>query len=105
MESFPWKELGILLSYAITGLLGVIVKTVWDATQELRNDLGKLREELARNYMPRVEIREVIDDVIEEVRTVVQELKAHEIRERAWHKETVDEIMKRMHHDYRRRED
>ena len=92
MESFPWKEMGIFLSYALMGLLGVVVKTLWDAMQELRTDLAKLREELARNYMPRVEIREVVDDVIDEIRTVVKELKEHELREQQWHKEALAQV-------------
>lgn len=92
METELWKELGIFMSYAVSALLGVVVKTLWDAVQELRKDLSKLREEIARDYMPRIEIRDLFDQLIHEVRGVGTSLLQHESREREWHKETVNEV-------------
>jgi hypothetical protein len=100
---FPWKELGIFVSYTLTGILGMIVKTVWDATQELRTDLSKLREEIARDYMPRVEVRDMLEQVLDAVKSVGSDLKSHEQREMAWHKETVDQVHK-MHVEQARHE-
>lgn len=87
-----WREVGIFMSYAVSALLGVIVKTLWDAVYELRRDLSNLREEIAKDYMPRVEIRDLFEQLIHEVREVGSSLEAHEDRERKWHKETVDEV-------------
>lgn len=96
-----WKDFGIFVSYAFTALLGVVTKTLWDAVQELRKDLARLREEIARDYMPRIEIRDLFEQLINEIRGVSNGLMAHEQRERQWHKETVDEVH-RLHIEHAR---
>lgn len=96
-----WKDFGIFVSYAFSALLGVIVKTLWDAVQELRKDLARLREEIAKDYMPRIEIRDIFEQLLSEVRAVNNGLIAHEQRERQWHKETVDEVH-RLHLEHAR---
>ena len=88
----PWEQLATFLSYGLMGIGGWIMKAIWSAVRELQIDLSKLREELGKDYMPRVEIKELFDNILYEIREVKNELKAHETREFNWHKQTVNQI-------------
>jgi hypothetical protein len=88
----PWQELATFLSYGVMAIGGWILKSIWTAVRELQIDLSKLREEIGKDYMPRIEIKELFDNILYEIREVKHELKAHESREFAWHKQTVAEV-------------
>lgn len=88
----PWEQLATYLSYGIMGIGGWILKSIWNAVRELQIDLSKLREEIGKDYMPRVEIKELFDNILYEIREVKHELKAHETREYSWHKQTIAEV-------------
>ena len=80
------------LVYASLGVGGWFLRQLWDAVQNLRKDLSLLREELARDYMPRTEIRTMFENIIDEIRLIGTELRAHEQREFAWTKQIVSEL-------------
>lgn len=65
--------LGAFLGLAQAGL-GWFAKTLWDAVQELKRDLASLREELAKDYVPKVEYREFIVEIREMFRTIDSKL-------------------------------
>ena len=47
----------------VLAISGWIAKTLWDAVQELKGDLAKLREELPKTYTPKEDFRVAIDKV------------------------------------------
>jgi len=74
------SEINIILFIigAVLGLaqavLGWFAKTLWDAVQELKRDLAGLREELAKDYVPKVEYRDFIVEIREMFRTIDSKL-------------------------------
>ena len=48
--------------------LGWFARVLWVAVRDLEKDLGKLREELPRTYLPKSEAREAIGDLTREMR-------------------------------------
>lgn len=94
----PWEQLAILLSYGFFGIGGWILKSIWTAVRELQIDVSKLREEIGKDYMPRIEIKELFDNILYEIREVKHELKAHENREYTWHKQTIAEVVDKSKH-------
>lgn len=50
--------------YNITfAVMGFVLRTVWEAVQELKADLAKLREELPREYCIKVDLDKRFDRV------------------------------------------
>jgi hypothetical protein len=49
---------GIALS-----VIGWFARTLWDAVQELKTDLSKLREELAKDYVPKDDFKEGMSEI------------------------------------------
>jgi len=45
------------------GVTGWWAKTVWNAVQELKSDLAKLREEIPKEYIPKNEFHEGIKEL------------------------------------------
>jgi len=45
------------------GIIGWWAKTVWNAVQELKSDLAKLREEIPKEYIPKNEFHEGIKEL------------------------------------------
>lgn len=80
--------------YVALGVSGWFMKTLWNAVEELKDDLYTLKENLGKNYMPRDEVRDLYEQILRSIEGLHSELKAHEIREFAWHKETVRELTK-----------
>lgn len=74
----PWEQLAIFLSYGFFGVGGWLLKSIWNAVRELQVDLSKLREEVGKDYMPRVEIKELFDNILYEIREVKHELKSQD---------------------------
>lgn len=56
--------LGGILGVAQT-VLGWFAKTLWDAVQDLKNDLAKLREELAKDYVPKEDFKDSLREIKE----------------------------------------
>ena len=44
-------------------IVGWFARELWAAVKELKNDLAKLREEVIREFVPRVDYREDMRDV------------------------------------------
>jgi hypothetical protein len=51
MQVLDWMYSAILL------ISGFILRTLWEAVQELKSDLAKLREELPKEYVARDDYR------------------------------------------------
>jgi hypothetical protein len=43
--------------------MGWFARTLWDAVQELKTDLSKLREELAKDYVPKDDFKEGMSEI------------------------------------------
>lgn len=89
----PWEQLATYLSYTVMAVGGWFLKALWTAVRELQVDLSRLREEIGKDYMPRIEIKELFDSILYEIREVKNELKDHEKREYSWHRQTIAEVM------------
>jgi hypothetical protein len=44
-------------------IMGWFARTLWDAVQELKTDLSKLREELAKDYVPKDDFKEGMTEI------------------------------------------
>jgi len=60
MELQSIINLGIGLGFTAVGWWA---KTVWNAVQELKTDLAKLREEIPKEYIPKNEFHEGIKEL------------------------------------------
>ena len=78
--------------YAALAVGGWFMKSLWQAVSMLKDDLHEIKEDLGRNYVPRDEIRDYHEQTLRAIENLHNELKQHEIREYAWHKETVHEL-------------
>lgn len=61
--------LGCLLS-----ILGWIARTLWDAVTALKDDLAKLREELAKDYVSKDDFKSVSDNIIRKLDRIEDKL-------------------------------
>jgi len=57
MQVLDWVYNAILL------VGGYLLRTLWEAVQELKSDLAKLREELPKDYVARDDYREDIREI------------------------------------------
>ena len=48
---------------AALAAIGWIARTLWDAVQNLKDDLAKLREEIAKDYVPRNDFKEFAGEI------------------------------------------
>lgn len=70
-----------IVLFIVGGILGVaqaalgwFAKTLWDAVQDLKDDLAKLREELAKDYVAKPDFREALTEIREMFRTIDSKL-------------------------------
>lgn len=52
----------LILGAGLTAI-GWLAKTLWNAVQELKTDLAKLREEIPKEYIPKNEFHEGIKEL------------------------------------------
>lgn len=64
----PAQDMINLLAGVGFSALGWFARVLWVAVRDLEKDLAKLREELPRTYLPKVEAREAINDLTKEMR-------------------------------------
>jgi hypothetical protein len=64
MDNTVFVILGGILGVAQT-VLGWFAKTLWDAVQDLKTDLSKLREELAKDYVPKEDFKDSLREIKE----------------------------------------
>ena len=64
------EDIITIILFVIGGMLGIaqavlgwFAKTLWDAVQGLKSDLSELREELAKDYVPKVEYKEMLTEI------------------------------------------
>jgi hypothetical protein len=48
---------------SVLAIMGWFARTLWDAVQELKTDLSKLREELAKDYVPKDDFKEGMSEI------------------------------------------
>ena len=48
---------------SVLAIMGWFARTLWDAVQELKQDLSKLREELAKDYVPKDDFKEGMSEI------------------------------------------
>ena len=46
-----WEQVGIAALSFVTGVLGWILRELWDAVKELRRDVGALEVKVANDYL------------------------------------------------------
>lgn len=56
------------------GVCGWFARELWTAVKELRGDLSKLREELARDYVSKGDFRDALHEIKTEVRSGLQRI-------------------------------
>ncbi len=56
------------------GVFGWFARQLWDAVTELKRDLAKLREELAKDYVPKDDFRSLADEVRAMFREIINKL-------------------------------
>jgi len=61
--------LGVLLS-----ILGWIARTLWDAVTSLKDDLARLREELAKNYVSKDDFKTLSESIIRKLDRIEDKL-------------------------------
>ena len=81
--------------YASLAVGGWFMKSIWTAVGLLKDDLHELKTDLGKNYVPRDEIRDYNENILRAIENLHNDLKQHEIREYAWHKETVRELVEK----------
>jgi len=65
------------LNFALAGtsaLLGWLGKTVWQNVRELTDDLGHLREEIAKHYVLKDDFHRVADRLFEKLDLIFEKL-------------------------------
>jgi len=53
---------------------GWFARTLWDAVQELKSDLGNLRVEIAKDYVPRNDFNRLGDELKEMLKAIFEKL-------------------------------
>ena len=53
---------------------GWFARTLWDAVQELKSDLGTLRVEIAKDYVPRNDFNRLGDELKELLKAISEKL-------------------------------
>lgn len=56
------------------GVVGWFARQIWDAVNELKGDLSKLREELAKDYVPKDDFKSFAQEIREMFREISHKL-------------------------------
>lgn len=56
------------------GVMGWFARQLWDAVKELKTDLAKLREEIAKDYVPRDDFKDFAKELREMFTTIRDKL-------------------------------
>ena len=56
-----------LLIYPALAFGGWILHVVWGAVKQLQEDMSNLRENVGKNYVPRDELRNMFDRILDEI--------------------------------------
>lgn len=65
----------------ISGLLGWFAKTLWNAVQELKDDLSRLREELPKTYLQKDDFSEFRHELLTKVDKILDRLERKQDKE------------------------
>lgn len=63
-----------------SGVLGWVVRTLWTATAELKNDLTKLKEDLPQHYVLKDDYRDDIREIKDMLKALFTDMKTKEDR-------------------------
>ena len=72
--------LGGLVWTLVSGFFGWALKEQWSMVRELQKDLARHREEVARDYVPRVDYKTDINRLFDKIEEVNQKLNGKEDR-------------------------
>jgi cell division protein FtsB len=70
-----WVAIASALSYILFGVGGWLLKTLWNAVENLRRDLAVLQENVGKNYVPRNEMQAIESRIVEEIRDFRREMR------------------------------
>lgn len=69
-----WHELTLVFGALLMTLFGVVLKTLWDATQKLTNDLRALETALPDKYVRRDDFAAFRDELMQVLSRIEQKL-------------------------------
>ena len=64
----PPQDLINIAAGAAFSALGWFARILWVAVRDLERDMGRLREELPKTYLPKIEARELLSELSREMR-------------------------------------
>lgn len=70
-----WKTIAIGLLGVTSAMLGWWARMLWDAVQNLKNDLGALQLHIATDYVKKDDLKERLSEVMVPVREALEEIK------------------------------
>lgn len=73
--TFGTQQIINLLLSAVMGFIGWWCNNIWSAVQTQQQQIVQLNVELARNYVPRVELQSRLDKIDETVTRILQNQK------------------------------
>jgi hypothetical protein len=62
----------------VAGLFGWVGRTLWTATNDLKDDLAKLKEDMPKTYVLKDDYRDDIKEIKEMLKEIQQDLKNKE---------------------------
>lgn len=76
-------ELSNLLNYLIYGIVAVggwFLRELWQAVTALREDLFNLQKEIAKDYVPRTEVKDFTNTILSAIHELRRDFQQHELR-------------------------
>lgn len=69
-----WQYIGTATAAVLFAVIGWLLRTLWEAVDNLRENLRKLEHELPHIYARRDDVREMFNQLLEELRRLRIEL-------------------------------
>lgn len=98
----PWETLAVYMAYMLFAIGGWLFRTLFGMVQSLQKEIKDLQNEIeenhhdvAKNYMPRDEVRQMFEDILHEQRAMRQDLREHEQREFTVYRPLIDAAAKK----------
>ena len=66
------------IAIIVAGLFGWVGRTLWTATNDLKDDLAKLKEDMPKTYVLKDDYRDDIKEIKEMLKEIQQDLKNKE---------------------------
>lgn len=69
-----WQQVAVWVMGVLLILFGAVLKTLWDATQQLAKDLKALEKDLSSTYVRRDDLSEWKDEMLTMLRRIEDKL-------------------------------